>query len=188
MLSVIIPTAESERALVRTLGPLVAGAAAGLVREVIVADAGSADDTARVADIAGCRILVSQEPLGARLAAAAARARGAWLLFLRPGTVLDPVWVDAVTRFTQRAATGEMAAAFRPTADPLRPALGEAMSLLRAAFGARPRPQQGLLIARDHYHAIGGHAAAAADPDTDLIQRLGRRRIAILGCGAATAD
>jgi hypothetical protein len=62
------------------------------------------------------------------------------------------------------------------------------MSLLRAAFGARPRPEQGLLIARDHYDAIGGHAAAAADPDTDLIRRLGRGRIAILGCGAATAD
>jgi glycosyltransferase involved in cell wall biosynthesis len=188
MLSVIIPTAESERALVRTLGPLVAGATAGLVREVIVADAGSADDTASVADIAGCRMLVSHEPLGARLATAAAAARGAWLMFLRPGTVLDPGWVDAVARFTQRAATSERAAAFRPTADPQRPALTEIISLLRAALGARPRPEQGLLIARAHYDALGGHTADAADPEGDLVRRLGRRRVAILGCGAVTAD
>ena len=40
MISVIIATKDSERALVSTLGALVPGAAAGAVREVIVADAG----------------------------------------------------------------------------------------------------------------------------------------------------
>ena len=41
MLSVIVPTHESERILVRTLACLVPGATAGLIREVILADAGS---------------------------------------------------------------------------------------------------------------------------------------------------
>ena len=53
MLSVIIATHESERALVPTLAALVPGAAAGLLAEVVVADAGSRDATAEVADIAG---------------------------------------------------------------------------------------------------------------------------------------
>jgi glycosyltransferase involved in cell wall biosynthesis len=53
MLTVIIPTRESERALVQTLSPLVAGATAGLIAQVIVADAGSRDATAEVAEIAG---------------------------------------------------------------------------------------------------------------------------------------
>ena len=76
MLSAIIATHESERALVPTLAALVPGATAGLLGEVIVADAGSRDATAEVADIAGCRFMVSSEPLGARLkAAAASRAR-----------------------------------------------------------------------------------------------------------------
>ena len=41
MLTVVIATHESERSLVQTLAPLVSGATAGLITEVIVADAGS---------------------------------------------------------------------------------------------------------------------------------------------------
>jgi glycosyltransferase involved in cell wall biosynthesis len=53
MLSVVIATHNSERALLPTLAALVSGAAAGIVREVIVADAGSRDATAAIADGAG---------------------------------------------------------------------------------------------------------------------------------------
>ncbi len=94
MLSVVIATHDSERALLPTLAALVAGAAAGIVREVIVADAGSRDATAAIADGAGCRVLVSAQPRGARLKAAAEAARAPWLLFLRPGVVPDATWVD----------------------------------------------------------------------------------------------
>ena len=76
MLSVVIATHESERVLVRTLAALVSGAAAGMVRDVLIADAGSNDETATVADMAGCRLMVSSAPLAARLRAAAATAPG----------------------------------------------------------------------------------------------------------------
>ena len=46
MLSVVIATQDSERALLPTLSALVAGAVAGVVREVIVTDAGSGDGSA----------------------------------------------------------------------------------------------------------------------------------------------
>src|SRR5215510_15750397 len=101
MLSVVIATHESERDLVRTLAILVAGAAAGVVREVIVADAGSRDATAEVADYAGCRLLVTEGSAGARLRAAAATARAPWLMFLQPGTVLDATWIDDTLRFLE---------------------------------------------------------------------------------------
>src|SRR5207244_2986253 len=58
MLSVVIATHNSERSLLPTLAALVQGAAAGIVREVIVADAGSRDATAAIADGAGCRLLL----------------------------------------------------------------------------------------------------------------------------------
>jgi glycosyltransferase involved in cell wall biosynthesis len=67
MLIVVIPTHESARPLVRTLACLVPGATGGLVTEVILADAGSSDDTAAIGDIAGCNFMPLPGPLGARL-------------------------------------------------------------------------------------------------------------------------
>lgn len=191
MLSVIIATHESERALVQTLAALVPGAAAGLLGEVIVADAGSKDATAEVADIAGCRLVVSSEPLGARLKAAALSARTPWLMFLRAGAVPEPGWITAAERFmqdTDLAADTPRAAVFRPpaAADLLRPGLAEVMALLRVALGGGPKPEQGLLIARRFYERIGGHPAQA-DAEAALLRRLGRRRITMLAVGARMA-
>jgi hypothetical protein len=188
MLSVIIPTDESERLLLPTLAALVPGAAAGLVREVVLADAGSGDATAAIADVAGCRLLVSADPLGARLTEAALGARAEWLLFLRPGTVLEGDWIPDVSRFLEFADLNEpgspQAAVFRRAGGSIRarPQLMEVLSLIFGALRA-PQAQQGLLIGKRLYREMGGHGADAADPETDLLRRLGRRRIAVLSTG-----
>src|SRR5271169_4422831 len=183
MLSVIIATLNSERALVRTLAPLVSGATSGLITEVLVADAGSSDDTAAVADVAGCNFLVVQGSLGKRLKAATLAARAPWLLFLRPGTILDAPWVGDARGFVERPA-GEFGAAVFRRAAPPRSGLGEALSHLAAALGGRPRPEQGLIVSQEFYARIGGHSEAAADPETDLLCRIARRRIALLSASA----
>ena len=187
MLSVIIPTDESERALVQTLAPLVAGATAGLIAEVIVADAGSKDATAEVADLAGCRYLASGGAAGARLSGAAKEARAPWLLFLRPGTVPEPGWIEAVESFIGSGRETAQAAVFRLRSDEFaEPGLATALRALRAAlFGAAPAPVQGLLIARRLYDSLGGHAAGE-EGEADLLRRLGRRRIALLPAAART--
>jgi hypothetical protein len=190
MLSVIIATENSERPLLATLAALVPGALAGLVREVIVADAGSRDDTAKVADIAGCKNLASAMPVGARLQSAAVGARGPWLLFLRPGAVPDAAWVDEVRRFALDAERPPaQAAVFRakPAQARIRPAIAEAFAQI-VALGARPRPQQGLLIAKELYEAVGGHAADGIDPEMEFLRRLGRRRLARLQSGVVMTD
>jgi hypothetical protein len=189
MLSAIIATHESERALVPTLAALVPGAAAGLLAEVVVADADSRDATAEVADIAGCRFISSAEPIGARLKAAAASTRSPWLMFLRAGAVPQAGWIDAADRFMQTTDLldgAARAAVFRPpgAADYLRPSLAEIVVLLRTAFGGGPGPVQGLLIARRFYEAVGGHSASA-DAETALLRRLGRRRTAMLTTAVA---
>ena len=192
MLSIIIPTRESERSLVRTLAVLVAGAAAGVVREVIVTDPRSLDATAEIADVAGCRILVSDAPLAARLREAAMSARAPWLMFLRPGTVLDTTWVDETGRFIdeeeRRDPDHARAAVFRPAphASSARPLMIEALALMRLALGARPRPEQGLIIAKHHYERIGGHRDEAAEPESDLMRRLGRRIVMLRSGATAT--
>ena len=187
MLSAIIATHESERALVPTLAALVPGAISGLVTEVVVADGGSRDATAEVAEVAGCRFMASGEPLGARLKSAAKSTRAPWLMFLRAGCVPEAGWVSAAERFieaTDRLDTTR-AAVFRPpgVGDLLRPGLAELIDLARVMLGGGARPEQGLMIARRHYDSIGGH------PDGDsaeaaLLRRLGRRRIAMLASGA----
>ena len=193
MLSVVIATENAERSLVPTLAALVPGAMAGVVREVIVADAGSDDATATIADAAGCRIDVLQAPLGERLRQAAASARAAWLLFLRPGAVPDATWTEEARRFIERAELGgevdARAAAFRRSgdADTLGAALAEALELIAAAFGVRPRPQQGLLISKTLYERSGGHLGDDVDPEASLLRRLGRRRIVMLRSRALTA-
>jgi glycosyltransferase involved in cell wall biosynthesis len=187
MLSVIIATQDSERLLVRTLASLVPGATAGLITEAIVADGGSRDDTAAVADIAGCKFVQPAGPLGSRLGTAAAAARAPWLLFLRPGTTLDTPWIADVRAVVEQPRSDRRAATFRRTA-PLQGGVGDALSLLVAALGSRPRPEQGLLIAADFYRQVGGHAADAADPEADLLRRIGRRRLVTLSTRAFPAN
>jgi glycosyltransferase involved in cell wall biosynthesis len=188
MLSVVIPTHESERLLVPTLAALVPGAMSGLVSEVLVIDAGSKDATEEVADIAGCRFLRSDAALGARLKQAAASTRTPWLMFLRPGSIPEPGWIEACERFMEAASQidgAARAAVFRPpgAADLLRPAWAEVMALLRVIAGGGARPEQGLLIARRFYDALGGHPDVV-DPEAAMLKKIGRRRVAMLGAGA----
>jgi len=191
MLSAIIATHESERTLVPTLAALIPGATAGPLGEVIVADADSRDATAEVAEVAGCRYMSSTAPLGTRLKAAAASTHTPWLLFLRAGCVPEPGWVTTADRFMQASDTldgAARAAVFRsPGADDmLRPGLSEVIALLRVALGSGPKPEQGLLIARRFYDALGGHPDVA-NAEAALLRKLGRRRIAMLSTRARIA-
>jgi glycosyltransferase involved in cell wall biosynthesis len=179
MLSVIIPTHNCELLLVRTLAALVPGATVGLVSEVLVADAGSRDQTEAVADHAGCIVLHEPGPLGRQLKAAAKAARAPWLLFLRAGAVLEPSWTAEIRVLVEQQRGQVSAAVFRrpPSA---HGGWREIIALAAAALGAKPHPQQGLLIAKDFYERTGGHSASAADPEREYLRRLGRRRIRIL--------
>ncbi len=183
MLSVIIATRDSERPLVRTLAALVPGATAGLITEVLVADAGSRDDTPAVADIAGCKLLASDDALGRRLRAAAEAARAPWLLFLQPGVVLDTPWIGEMRGFVERPVRDFQAGVFR-RARPGQSSLREAFALLADAVGTAPRPEQGLVVWADFYRQTGGHSERAQDPEADLLRRIGRRRLARLSTRA----
>ena len=186
MLSVIIATQNSERPLVATLASLVSGATEGLVGEVLIADGGSGDETAAVADVAGCKFLELDAALAPRMRTAAGTARHSWLMFLRPGTVLDTLWPTETRRFMVQRGSVERVAVFRRGA-PTHAVLRDALSLLATTLGARPHPEQGLVIAKPLYQALGGHSERAADPETDLIRRIGRGRIARFSTSAIVA-
>lgn len=164
MLSAIISTRESERSLVPTLNALFPGVMAGLLAEVIVADAGSRDATREVADIAGCTFLNADVPLGERLTGAVGASRSGWLLFLPSGSILDAGWVDAVQTFIAHGHV-ERGASFRANSRGL-------LGALRASLGRR-KPEHGLLIARRTYDALGGHDAGD-NADTAFLRKLDR--------------
>jgi glycosyltransferase involved in cell wall biosynthesis len=190
MLSVIVATHNSERALVPTLAALVPGATAGLVREVIVADAESQDATAEVADIAGCRLIASSASLGQRLAQAAEAARGPWLLFMTAGAVPQSGWIEELSQFidemTRRGGADAVGAVFRAvfpamaTASPLR----EAMRRFAQRIRLRRRETIGLVIAKRTYLRLVREDVEAPEPENELVRRLGRRRIVTLQSGA----
>src|SRR5919204_6994728 len=104
MLSIIIPTEGIEQPAVATLAALVPGAAAGIVREVLLVDQGGSSVIERVADVAGCHYLAADGTRAAALAAGARQARSPWLMFLHAGAVLDSGWIEETTQFIQGVA------------------------------------------------------------------------------------
>lgn len=146
MLSVLIETRNDEDGLARTLTSLVSAAVEGIVREVIVCDAGSTDSTQKVAEHAGCTFLSV-----ANAGAAARQAKGEWLLLLEPGAKLVDGWTEAVAIHVDAS---HVAARFaRSRHAPL--------SLMDRLFPRRKPLADGLIVARSVAIAQGERSAEA---------------------------
>jgi rSAM/selenodomain-associated transferase 2 len=191
MLSVVIPAVNAEASLGQTMAALVPAAVDGLVREVIVVDGNSADRTAALAESAGATVVACSRGRGQQLVAGAARARFPWLLFLHADTVLEPGWEREATRFIDAvdASTEPSAAAFRFALDDrgARPRVLERLVAWRCNLFAMPYGDQGLLMPRELYDAIGGYRALPLMEDVDIVRRLGRRRLRVLHARAVTS-
>jgi glycosyltransferase involved in cell wall biosynthesis len=183
MISVVIPTLNSERLLPRCFDSLITAAVRGVVREVIVSDAGSSDGTLTIADAAGAHIVLAKKGRGVQLAEGVAQAKSDWLLFLHPETALEPGWeVEAESFIDQAAMERPQAAAFRFALEDFsgEARRAEAMAALRTALFALPYGDQGLLIPKRLYLKIGGYRALADMEDADIVRRIGRRRLVYL--------
>ena len=192
MISVVIPALNAESSLPAMLTALMPAALDGLVREVIVVDGGSRDRTLEIADHAGAEVIAGAANRGDQLAAGAARAKHPWLLFLHADTVLDPGWEREASQFMERVDSGARpvaAAAFRFALDDMgaRPRVLERLVALRCAALRLPYGDQGLLIPERLYAEIGGYRPLPLMEDVDLVRRLGRRRLVMLGSRALTS-
>ena len=153
MISVVIPTLDAEDSLVSCLSPLIPASMAGLVRELIVVDAGSRDATLEIADDAGARIIRSDVGIGAGIAV----ARGPWVLALDPVVRLERGWETAVQSHIE---TSREAASFR-------------LYRARARGVARlipPRATAALFLVEAGHRRGGGL-------DANGLRRLGGRRL-----------
>ena len=179
-ISVVIPTLNAAATLPDTLAALCSSAMLG---EVIVADGGSSDETAARAVAAGARVVVGPRGRGGQLAAGAAAASGNWLLFLHADCRLEPGWERAVDAFLRAPAAEARAGYFDLALDDPVPVARRLERLVtwRSRFLALPYGDQGLLIARRLYDAVGGFAPLPLMEDVDLVRRLGRRRLVRIG-------
>ena len=182
-ISVIIPTLDAADELPAALAAL---ADARIIGEIIIADGGSSDATVAVARAAGARIVAAARGRGTQLAAGAAAATGGWLLFLHADCRLAPGWDAAVEAFTAASGAASRAGYFAFALDDASPAARrlERIVAWRCRVFGLPYGDQGLLIARTLYEAVGGFAALPLMEDVDLARRLGRRRLAPLGMPA----
>jgi len=195
MISVIIPTKNSEAVLAHSLAALVTAAAEGVVREVIVVDGGSADNSEKVADAAGCTWVRLNAPRSVRLARGAELAkRGDWLLFLQPTSLLEAGWHHEVQAFidrASRAARGQnTVAAFRLRHDDYGAwaRMSELAASVRSHLLGMPYGNQGLLISRSFYDTLGGYRPLPGLEDMDMAKRIGRGRMVFLQSAAITSS
>lgn len=192
MLSVIIPTWNADRTLAAALSAHVPAAVDGVVREVIVVDCGSTDQTRAIADAAGAKLIEAPKGRGIQLAAGAEASRQDWMLFLHADTVLETDWYVEAAHLIDKVRSGgrsDTAAAFHFALDDA----GFAPRLIEWGVAARchalslPFGDQGLLISRRMYDAVGGFQAMPLFEDVDIVRRLGRRRLVILRSKALTS-
>jgi rSAM/selenodomain-associated transferase 2 len=176
-LSIVIPTLDAAASLPATLASL----RERPDTEIVIADGGSSDATSVLARAAGATVVRAPRGRGSQLAAGAAAARGDWLLFLHADTLLAPGWGRAVDAFMAGDGAGDGACAgyFRFVLDDTGPAARRLERLVawRCRVLGLPYGDQGLLIARRSYEAVGGFRPLVLMEDVDLARRLGRRRL-----------
>ena len=180
MLSVIMAAGGAERAVVATLSALVAGAAAGVVRDVVLAADRPGELLDRIADVSGCTLVHVDGTRGQALAAGARAAKSDWLMFLPPGAVPENGWIDEAGDFVANAALrdGPARAALFGVRHGSPYSLAATRAAIREAMSSSPN--RGLIISRAHYRDIGGHPPSARDPERKLLARIPRARRVML--------
>lgn len=138
MITVLFFTLDDAAGLARSLAPLVHDAIEGRIAEVLVADGGSTDATAGIADASGCNLVQLADT---SLEEILSGARADWLVVLEPGARLREGWHGAVMDHIMNP--GSAAARFRPHRE------GSWLSrIFRPAVVRRGPLARGLVISR----------------------------------------
>lgn len=156
---------------------------------MIVVDGGSSDQTVTIARTAGLRVIETLPGRGHQLGAGAAEATGRWLLFLHADTILDPLWPEPVGAYCAQNGNESRGACFRFALDDQGASARrlERMVAWRTRVLGLPYGDQGLLISKAFYDAVGGYRALELMEDVDLVRRIGRKRIDTLDLAAMTS-
>ncbi|MEO0938612.1 MAG: TIGR04283 family arsenosugar biosynthesis glycosyltransferase [Pseudomonadota bacterium] len=166
-ISIIIPTLNAASALPGCLAALMEGLEAGLIRELIVVDGGSSDDTQAIARAWGATLLQSPPSRGGQLRAGCAAARGDWLLILHADTQLAPGWTGPVRAHLSTGQAGWFHLRFDRGGG-----LVAGWANLRSRLFGLPYGDQGLLLPKALYARTGGYPNQPLMEDVALARAL----------------
>jgi rSAM/selenodomain-associated transferase 2 len=170
-LSVVIPALNAAATLPACLARL-DGA-----DEIILVDGGSTDDTVRIAEAAGARVVIAPKGRGIQLRAGGEAARGAAFLFLHADTRLAPDWRSHAERHLSHDPRRPACFRFRLDDPAWQARALERCVALRTRLLGLPYGDQGLLIGRALYERAGGYRPMPLMEDVDLVRRLPRVRM-----------
>ena len=191
MISVVIPALNAASRISLCLRAVANDDARAVIGEVLVVDGGSNDATKEIAETHGARVLSSTGGRGGQVAKGGRAATGEWLLFIHADTVLDENWVrDAREVLAQKEPViGVFSLAFDSKG--LSQKIVAAGAMARTHILRTPYGDQGVLIRRSVYEALGGYAEIPLFEDVDFIgrfvRRYGRRALVVMNARAETS-
>ena len=187
MLSVVMPILNEAENLPRTLDALKLEQFPGVV-EVLAVDGGSCDNSALVAEKAGCRVFSCAPGRGRQMNVGAREARGRHLLFLHADTIVPSDYLACVCHSLARP--GVAVGAFSLVIADRRPVfrLLEKLISWRSHLLAWPYGDQGLFMGRALFERVGGFWQEPLLEDVDLLRRIKKEgRLVILSARIETS-
>lgn len=174
-ISIVIPTLNAAAELPGTMASLAEGLDAGLIRELIVTDGGSTDDTRHMAEAAGAEWITGAPGRGGQLQRGVTASAGAWVLVIHADTQLSAGWSAAVLQHLQDKPKSAGYFKLRFRSEGLAPAVVARWANRRSKWFGLPYGDQGLLVPRVLYDAVGGYPDIPLMEDVALARALRRQ-------------
>jgi rSAM/selenodomain-associated transferase 2 len=185
VISIVIPTLNEAAAIERSIQ---AAQALEGDKEIIVADGGSEDSTAKIAERCGARVVHAARGRGTQLHAGALAAAGDVLWFVHADTIVDPKSIRAIQNALQdsRNVGGNFRLVFEGRGFAARHLT---WTYPRLRFLGLCYGDAGIFVRRPAYKGIGGFQPYPLFEDIDLVQRLRRKgRFVHLDCQITTSS
>ncbi len=180
-ISVVVPTLNAGASLAGCAGALYEGVQDGLIRELIVTDGGSEDDTRQIAEDLGACWIAGPAGRGGQLRRGCELAKGPWLLIVHADTQLAAGWTQAARAHLTTGQAGWGHLQFDKGG---RWVAGWANWRSRALN--LPYGDQALLLPRALYRSVGGYPDQPLMEDVALARHL-RENLRPAGFTAVTS-
>jgi rSAM/selenodomain-associated transferase 2 len=166
-ISVVIPTLDEAACIAGSVGSVI-----GPGIEVIVVDGGSRDETRRLAQDAGARVLTSERGRARQLRMGGENTTGDVVLFLHADTRLESGWQEAIRQALSDPECAGGAFTFRFAERGARERWIELGVALRIALFRLPYGDQALFVRRSVLERMGGIPIVPMMEDLDLVRAI----------------